>query len=74
MAFASVRHLSVRVRVAEEEVKKFRLQNEALKKTVARLNKELCGKQFEVERIRKTLEQQIDDLQHQLSKEEREVM
>uniref|UniRef100_A0A8R1XYT2 Spindle assembly checkpoint component MAD1 n=1 Tax=Onchocerca volvulus TaxID=6282 RepID=A0A8R1XYT2_ONCVO len=68
----SVRHLSVRVRVAEEEVKKYRLQNEDLKKTVAKMNKELCDKQYEMESLRKTFEQQVDDLQHQLSKKERE--
>ncbi|KAM3721407.1 Mitotic spindle assembly checkpoint protein [Dirofilaria immitis] len=68
----SVRHLSVRVRVAEEEVKKYRLQNEDLKKTVIKANKELCDKQCEVESLRKTFEQQINDLQHQLSKKEHE--
>ncbi|VDO39920.1 unnamed protein product [Onchocerca flexuosa] len=68
----SVRHLSVRVRVAEEEVKKYRLQNEDLKKTVAKMTKELCDKQYEMESLRKTFEQQVDGLQHQLSKKERE--
>uniref|UniRef100_A0AAF5RWU7 Uncharacterized protein n=1 Tax=Wuchereria bancrofti TaxID=6293 RepID=A0AAF5RWU7_WUCBA len=68
----SVRHLSVRVRVAEEEIKKYRLQNEVLKKTVAKMTKELCDKQCEIESLRKAFEQQVDDLQHQLSKKERE--
>ncbi|VDM08833.1 unnamed protein product, partial [Wuchereria bancrofti] len=69
----SVRHLSVRVRVAEEEIKKYRLQNEVLKKTVAKMTKELCDKQCEIESLRKAFEQQVDDLQHQLSKKEREL-
>ncbi|VBB26577.1 unnamed protein product [Acanthocheilonema viteae] len=68
----SVRHLLVRVRVAEEEVKKHRLQNETLKKTVTKMNKQLCDKQCEVESLRKMFEQHIDDLQHQLLKKERE--
>ncbi|EFO27730.2 hypothetical protein LOAG_00747 [Loa loa] len=68
----SVRHLSIRVRVAEEEVKKYRLQNEALKKTVTEMGKELCAKQCEMEDLQKMFEQQVDDLQHQLSKKERE--
>ncbi|VDK73713.1 unnamed protein product [Litomosoides sigmodontis] len=68
----SVRHLSVRVRVAEEEAKKYRLQNETLKKTLTKMSKELYDKQLEVESVRKMFEQQIDDLQHQLSKKQRE--
>ncbi|CAG9537738.1 unnamed protein product [Cercopithifilaria johnstoni] len=68
----SVRHLSVRVRVAEEEIKKYKIQNETLKKTVTKVSKELCDKQCEVESLRKMFEQQVDDLQYQLSKKERE--
>lgn len=64
----------MRVRVAEEEVKKYRLQNESLKKTVSKMSKELCDKQCEMESLRKAFEQQVDDLQHQLSKKERQVM
>uniref|UniRef100_A0A915PWR1 Uncharacterized protein n=1 Tax=Setaria digitata TaxID=48799 RepID=A0A915PWR1_9BILA len=68
----SVRHLSVRIRVAEGEAKKYRLQNEDLKKTITKISKELSEKQYEIENLRKTFEQQMNDLHYQLSKEERQ--
>lgn len=38
------------------------------------MSRDLCDKQYEMESLRKSLEQQVDDLQYQLSKKEREVI
>ncbi|VDN07057.1 unnamed protein product [Thelazia callipaeda] len=68
MFYYSVRQLSIRVRIAEEKVKKYELQSDNLKFTIAQMSKEMDDKQSEMNEMQKAFKEQISNLQDMLSK------
>ncbi|VDN20622.1 unnamed protein product [Gongylonema pulchrum] len=69
-----IRQLSLRIRVTEEELKKYRSKNDELTKTVAKMSKEMQKCQAEMENLRNASKQQINELEQQIATKKREAL